>query len=115
MTLVTWPVGEHNDHIHRNGEEFENELLLVLPSIKDSVGRGGSFLGNQYVFGLLDWKYFSKTVRTFYVNHANDMGIGPPHACNSKSHLEDFLNMVVHLENNGQDSLIKCMRINCVM
>jgi hypothetical protein len=90
MTLVTWPVGEHNDHIHRNGEEFENKLLLVLPSIKDTVGRGGSFLGNQYVFGLLDWKYFSKTVRTFYVNHANDMGIGPPHASNSKSHLEDF-------------------------
>jgi hypothetical protein len=58
MTLIMWVVGKHNNHIYRKGEETENKILFVLPSIKDSIGHGGPFLGNRYVLGLLDWTYF---------------------------------------------------------
>jgi hypothetical protein len=61
-----------------------------LDFIKYSVGRGCAFAGNKFVFALLDWKYFNKSIRSFYVNHANDMGLTSPRASNSQTHMEVF-------------------------
>ena len=77
MSLIAWAVCQHNDHFNAGGESLENKILFVVPSIKDSIGRGGSFLGRHFVFALLDWRYESRTWRKFYVTHADDMGIGP--------------------------------------
>jgi hypothetical protein len=56
MTLVAHAVGQHFDYFHKGGESLENKILFVVPSIKNSLGRGGSFIGRQFVFALLDWQ-----------------------------------------------------------
>ena len=55
-SMVAYPVGMHEDHF-RNGECLENKILFTLPRLKNgSLGRGGSLLGDRFVFALLDWK-----------------------------------------------------------
>jgi hypothetical protein len=71
----------------KRGESIENKILFVLPSMETLHGRGGSFQKTEYVFALLDWQYQSRSIRSFYVNHANDMGIGPPSATGSRQSL----------------------------
>lgn len=90
MTLVAWPVGQHYDHFNEGGESLENKSTFVLPSIEGSIGRGGSFVGNQFVFALLDWQYAKRCYRKFYVTHADDMGIGPVQPRNAERLLTDF-------------------------
>ena len=68
--------------------------------MESSRGRGGSFPKTEYVFALLDWQYQSRSIRSFYVNHANDMGIGPPSATGSRQSLEHFF---VHGGSRGGD------------
>ncbi len=100
MSLVTWSVGQHNDQFNKKGESIENKILFVLPSMETLPGRGGSFPKTEYVFALLDWQYQSRSVRSFYVNHANDMGIGPPSVTGSRQSLEYFF---VHGGSSGGD------------
>jgi hypothetical protein len=90
MTLVAHPVGQHFDHFHLGGESLENKILFVVPSIKNSLGRGGSFIGRQFVFALLDWQKKSLSARQFYVTHADDMGIGPVQSRNAQQLLNSF-------------------------
>ena len=78
MSLVTHPVGLHNDFFSKKGESLENKICFVVPSIKTSVGRGGSLIGNQFVYALLDWQYGGRHVRQWYVNHSVDLGLGQP-------------------------------------
>ena len=55
FSMVAYPVGMHNDHF-RNGESLENKILFTIPLPKcRSLGRGGSIVGNRYVYALLDW------------------------------------------------------------
>jgi hypothetical protein len=61
MTLICWPVGQHNDHFSKNVESLENKILFVVPSENRNNGRGGSLIGSQFVFALLDWR--SKLVK----------------------------------------------------
>ena len=77
MTLVAHSVGQHYDYFHKGAESLENKILFVVPSIKHCLGRGGSFIGRQFVFALLDWQYKSLSARRFYATHADDMGMGP--------------------------------------
>lgn len=90
VSLVAYPVGQHNDHFNKNGESLENKILFCLPSSDGNHGRGGALVGDKYVFALLDWRYQSKTCRRFYVTHANDMGIGPVQPTGSQQRLENF-------------------------
>ena len=57
MSLVAWPVGQHNDYLHEGGESLENKITSVVPSFRDSLGKGGSLFGRGYVFALLDWQF----------------------------------------------------------
>ena len=59
MSLIAWPVGQHNDVFPSHGESLENKIVFVLPGQK-GLGRGGSLFGNKFVFALLDWKYGKK-------------------------------------------------------
>ena len=54
MSLVSWPVGQHNDYFHGGGESLENKITFVVPSSRDSLGRRGSLFGRGYVFALMD-------------------------------------------------------------
>ena len=90
MSLVAHPVGQHYDYFNKGGESLENKILFVVPSIKYSLGRGGSFIGRQFVFALLDWKYESLTHRRFYVTHADDMGMGPVQPRNAQQLLTEY-------------------------
>lgn len=90
MTLVAHPVGQHFDYFHKGGESLENKILFVVPSIKNSLGRGGSFIGRQFVFALLDWQKKSLSARKFYVTHADDMGMGPVQPRNAQQLLNDY-------------------------
>jgi hypothetical protein len=92
MTLISWPVGQHNDHFSKNVESLENKILFVVPSEKKSNGRGGSLIGSQFVFALLDWRSTNRQARRFYVTHATDMGIGPPQNLNAQRHLTEYFN-----------------------
>ena len=42
MSLVVYPVGQHNDHFNENAESLENKITFVNPSISGSVRRGGA-------------------------------------------------------------------------
>ena len=54
-SMVAYPVGMHEDHF-TNGECLENKILFTLPRPRNgSLGRGGSLLGDRFVFALLDW------------------------------------------------------------
>ena len=90
MSLIAWQVGEHNDHFNKKGESLENKVTFVVPSITDSIGRGGSLIENQFVFALLDWQYAARTARQYYVTHSVDMGLGPPRATGAQRHLDQY-------------------------
>jgi hypothetical protein len=92
MTLISWPVGQHNDHFSKNVESLENKILFVVPSENRNNGRGGSLIGSQFVFALLDWRSTTRQARRFYVTHATDMGIGPPQNLNAQRHLTEYFN-----------------------
>ena len=34
MSLVAWPVGQHNDHFSKDGESLENKITFVVHSVK---------------------------------------------------------------------------------
>ena len=76
MSLVAWPVGQHNDHFSKDGESLENKITFVVHSVNKSIGGGGSLFGRGYVFAFLDWSFGLRTSCGFYVAHADDMGIG---------------------------------------
>ena len=54
-SLVSHPVGLHNDTFKEGDESIENKLLLCSLSDKNNIGRGGSVVGRRFVFALLDW------------------------------------------------------------
>ena len=90
MSLVAWPVGQHNDHFSKDGKSLENKITFVVHSVNKSIGRGGSLFGRGYVFALLDWSFGSRTDRGFYVAHAEEMGIGPVQPRNAQRLLTAF-------------------------
>ena len=70
--MVAYPVGMHNDHFHLARELLENCILLCLSEhgqrgkkgqvqnfigefTHNKIGRGGSLVGERYVYALLDW------------------------------------------------------------
>ena len=54
-SMVAYPVGMHLDRF-REGESLENKILFTMRKPRcGSRGRGGSILGDRYVFALLDW------------------------------------------------------------
>ena len=54
-SMVAYTAGMHEDNF-RDGESLENKILLTLPTPKcGSIGRGGSIVGNRFVYALLDW------------------------------------------------------------
>ena len=57
FSMVAYPVGMHYDTFHRDRESLENKILLTVTPQKSlfGVGRGGSLIGDQYVYALLDW------------------------------------------------------------
>ena len=59
ISLIAWPVGQHNDQFHKMAESVENKLLLVMPSRDEGLDHGGSVLKSQYVFALLHWSHKS--------------------------------------------------------
>jgi hypothetical protein len=79
----------HDNYI-RNNTNADEDFLFVVPSITNSLGRGGSFTGRQFVFALLDWQNKSLSARKFYVTHADDMGIGPVQPRNAQQLLNSF-------------------------
>lgn len=91
MSLIAWPVGQHNDHFNKGGESLENKITFTLPrGPKGDVGRGGSLFHDQFVFALLDWQWQERSARQFYVTHADDMGIGPAQPRDAEQHLTNF-------------------------
>ena len=56
FSMVAYPVGMHDDHFRLDDESLENKILFTIPSFqKDFYGRGGSVVGDRFVFALLDW------------------------------------------------------------
>ena len=72
FSMVAYPVGMHNDHFHLARESLENRILLCLSDhgqrgkkgqvrnligefTRNKIGRGGSLVGERYVYALLDW------------------------------------------------------------
>ena len=57
--MVAYPVGMHYDIFRKHGESLENKILFTIqstnPLFGGSVGRGGSLIGNDYVYALFDW------------------------------------------------------------
>ena len=82
MSLVVDAKGQHNDYFNKGGESLENKILLVLndPELK-GIGRGGSLQSAGYVMALLDWQCQSRTVRSFFVAHADQIGMNPNDSC----------------------------------
>lgn len=80
MSIISYSVGQHNDHFHQGGESLENKITLVVPALtsKLGLGRGGSLWGDDFVFALLDWQNGGRSARSFYVQHSNQMGLGAP-------------------------------------
>ena len=39
MSIVAWPVGQHNNHFNKDGESLENKITFVVHSFTDSLGR----------------------------------------------------------------------------
>ena len=78
MSLVAYPVGQHNDHFNAGGESLENNITFVMKGNTRSTGRGGSLFDHGFVFALLDWCYEKRSARRWYVTHAEEMGLGPP-------------------------------------
>ena len=56
FSMVAYPVGMHDDHFRLDDESLGNKILFTIPSFqKDFYGRGGSVVGDRFVFALLDW------------------------------------------------------------
>ena len=49
--MVAYPV-----HFKHNKESLENKILLCLTNRTQSVCRGGCLVGDNFVYGLLDWQ-----------------------------------------------------------
>ena len=76
MSLIVDAKGQHNDYFNKGGESFENKILFVVKDSKlRGIGRGGSLESNVYVMALLDWQWQKRTARSFFVAHANEMGM----------------------------------------
>ena len=58
-SMVAYPVDMHYDIFCKHGESLENKILFTIRSINSlfgvGVGRGGSLIGNDYVYALFDW------------------------------------------------------------
>ena len=96
MSLVAYPVGQHNDHFNAGGESPENKITFIIKGVAGR-GRGGSLFDNGYVFALLDWQHTTRTARKFYVTHAQEMGLGPIQSSGAQRILDDFF------ENGGRN------------
>ena len=92
MSMVTYPVGQHQDQFHQKSESIENKILFVIPDVKHGIGRGGSMLRNRFVFALVDWTSAARTTRRFYVNHSIDMGLGPAQPKDAQRRLTEYFN-----------------------
>ena len=56
FSMVAYAVGAHNDHyINKEEEYIENKALFATKMRKGSIGRGGSIVGDKYVYAILDW------------------------------------------------------------
>ena len=61
FSMVGYASGFHYDHYYNQESEYiENKILFSIPSINNSIGRGGHILGNMYVYALLDWGTVTK-------------------------------------------------------
>jgi len=94
MSLVAYPVGQHNDHFNAGGESLENKITFIIKGVAGR-GRGGSLFDNGYVFALLDWQHTTRTAHKFYVTH--EMGLGPIQSSGAQRILDDFF------ENGGRN------------
>lgn len=89
MSLVAYPVGQHNDHFNAGGESLENKITFLIKGV-NGQGRGGSLFDIGYVFALLDWQHQTRTARKFYVTHAQEMGLLPIASSGAQRILDNF-------------------------
>jgi len=92
MSVVAWPVWQHHDHFHKHGEAIENKMLFVIKSISNRLGRGGS-LKKEFVFGLLDWSYQTRSARDFYTANAVAIGLGQPEPRHAEQRLAGYFEL----------------------
>ena len=70
-TIVTHPVGRHQDTFGNKTASLENKICFVHDYIT-GMGRGGKGKTNKYVFALLDWAAGRSERRRFVVEYTRD-------------------------------------------
>jgi hypothetical protein len=89
MSLVAYPVGQHNDHFNAGGESLEIKISFIIKGV-NGQGREGSLFDIGYVFALLDWQHKTRTAYKFYVTHAQEMGLLPIGSNGAQRTLDHF-------------------------
>jgi hypothetical protein len=92
MSVVAWLVRQHHAKFHKHGEAIENKILFVVKSITNGLGRGGSLKG-EFVFGLQDSSYQTRSSRDFYISNAVAIGLGQPQPQNAGQRLSQYFEL----------------------